>query len=41
LSYKLEQRLAAMTPEERDKFKNRLHHGWHDFRTEGDAEEEK
>jgi amino acid transporter len=41
LSYKLEQRLAGMTPEEREKFKNRLHHRWYDIPTEGEAEEEK
>ena len=41
LSYKLEQRLAAMTPAERDKFKDRLHHRWHDVPTEGESENEK
>lgn len=28
LSHKLEQRFAAMTPEERENFKRRLHHPW-------------
>ena len=41
LSYKLEQRLAAMTPEERERFKDKLRHRWHDMPTEGEAEEEK
>ncbi|MCX6137849.1 MAG: hypothetical protein NTV54_10180 [Ignavibacteriales bacterium] len=28
LSHKLEQRLAGMTPEEREQFKSKLHHRW-------------
>jgi hypothetical protein len=41
LSHRLEQRMAAMTPAERESFKARLHHRWHDIPTEGESEEGK
>jgi hypothetical protein len=38
LSYKLERRLEAMTPEERERFRDRFHHHWHDMPTEREEE---